>query len=144
MTACLSKVYVDVYFQVTLSTIFWTLSSLSCYTSYNTNVYFVSNHNHLDRGSQTHVLGRFLAGREQAPLPLGPGSWYAGGDFLRRSYGLWWPGVEAAAAAGTGGEPPPPPLPLGPAHAAVAAIALPGTLLGHGTDSHGSAERKLG
>lgn len=47
--------------------------------------------------------------------------------------------MVAGAAAGTGGEPPPPPLPLGPAQAAVAAIALPDTLFGHGT-SHGSPE----
>lgn len=64
-------------------------------------------------------------------MPEGPGSWYAGGDFLRRSYGLWCPAVVAGAAAGTGGEPPPP-LPLGPAQAAVAAIADPVTLFGHG------------
>lgn len=31
----------------------------------------------------THVLGLFLAGREQ--LPEGPGSWYAGGDFRLKS-----------------------------------------------------------
>lgn len=43
--------------------------------------------------------------------------------------------MVAAAAAGTGGDPP---LPLGPAQAAVAAMALPVTLFGHGTDSHGS------
>lgn len=91
---------------------------------------------------KTHVLGLFLAGREQ--VPEGPGSWYAGGDLRRRSYGLWWPAVVAGAAAGTGGDPPPPPLPLGPAHAAVAAIALPVTLLGQGTDSHGSAVNKVG
>lgn len=48
--------------------------------------------------------------------------------------------MVAGAAVGTGGEPPPPPLPLGPAHAAVAAIALPVTLFRPGTDSHGSAE----